>query len=59
MRYLQKTGVPLKQMRLGGYGELKLSEEALNSLPEEKRKPSSLDDLARTAVLIIEPTEAP
>jgi flagellar motor protein MotB len=57
MRYLQKSGVPLDHMTLGGYGELRLRKSDLDQLPTENRKPSSLNELARTAVLIIEPRE--
>jgi chemotaxis protein MotB len=59
MRDLQMMGVPLSNMKLGGYGELHLSEADLENLDSEQRKPSSLMDLARTAVLVIEPKEAP
>lgn len=59
MRELQFAGVPLSNMKLGGYGELHLKENDLQNIDTEQRKPSSLLDLARTAVLVIEPKEAP
>ena len=59
MRELQHQGVPLSNMKLGGYGELHFTETDLKSFDTEQRKPSSLLDLARTAVLVIEPKEAP
>jgi chemotaxis protein MotB len=57
MRYFQKAGVPLSNMKLNGYGELKLTEQDLENVPASDRKPSSINDLARTAVLVIEPRE--
>ncbi|MBX2994016.1 MAG: OmpA family protein [Bdellovibrionaceae bacterium] len=55
MRFFQKAGVPLSNMKLSGNGELKLSENDLENIPASDRKPSSVHDLARTAVLVIEP----
>lgn len=59
MRSLEKMGVPLEKMRIQGYGELKLTAEDLEKLNDDelKRKPTALNDLARTVVLIIEPKE--
>jgi flagellar motor protein MotB len=59
MRVLRDAGVPLNRMRLGGYGELKISKEhdELESIPEERR-PAAVLDLARKVVLVIEPEEA-
>lgn len=57
MRQLESNGVPLHLMRLSGYGELRLTEAELEAIPTKERKPSSHLDLARTAVLIIEPKE--
>jgi flagellar motor protein MotB len=59
MRFLEKTGVPLNNMRIQGYGELKLTQADLARLEDEtlKRNPASLNDLARTVILVIEPKE--
>ncbi len=59
LRYLQKSGVPLANMRIQGYGELKLSSEDINKLEpsEATRSPSAIYDLARTVVIMIEPKE--
>ncbi len=59
MRHLQKTGIPLTYIHLGGFGEMLLTLKDLESVPESKRKSSSIDDLARTVVLVIEPKEVP
>ncbi len=59
MRELQHKGIPLNQMKLSGYGEMLLTLKDLEMIPEEKRKPTSLNDLARTIVLVIEPKDGP
>lgn len=59
MRELQKKGIPLDQMKLSGYGEMLLTLKDLETIPESKRKPTSLNDLARTIVLVIEPKDGP
>ena len=55
MRVLQKAGIPLNRMKLGGFGELKLAIEDLQSVLG--RAPSSDErlKLARRVVLVIEP----
>lgn len=58
MRDLQKFGIPLANMRLGGYGELKFSDREIAALPEPSRKKTDLQKLARTATLVIEPKES-
>ncbi|GIL17921.1 MAG: hypothetical protein BroJett040_16720 [Oligoflexia bacterium] len=58
MRELQHIGIPLGRMKLGGYGELVMTLDDLQKLPESQRKPTSVLDMARTVVLIIEPGEA-
>jgi len=59
MRILEKLGVPLNIMRIQGYGELQLTEADLARLDDEKlkRRPTALNDLARTVILVIEPKE--
>lgn len=58
MRVLQKKGVPLVNMKLAGYGELKINErEVASVLPDQKVKTSLAHDLARTTVIVIEPRE--
>jgi flagellar motor protein MotB len=56
MRYMQQLGIPLDRMRLGGYGELKLTAEdlsrAIASTPGYSRAGLPL---ARKVVLIVEP----
>jgi chemotaxis protein MotB len=53
MRILQRSGIPLKRMRLGGYGEMMITARELASL-KDKSEDSKLA-LARTVVLVIEP----
>lgn len=56
MRVLQKNGVPLNRMRLGGYGELNLTAEDLAQAV--KTEPDYVTNgiaLARKVVLVIEP----
>jgi flagellar motor protein MotB len=64
VRYLEKKGVPLAQMRIQGFGELNISKDhmARFGLREEEliRRPASeqkkiLHDYARTALIILEP----
>lgn len=57
MRELQHTGVPLDKMKLGGFGELMMTLEDLKKIPESQRKPTSVLDMARTVVLVVEPGE--
>jgi hypothetical protein len=44
-------------MKISGYGEMLLTMQQLDKLPNELRKPTSVDDLARTVMLVIEPKE--
>ena len=59
MRTLERKGIPINKMRIQGYGELQLSELDLSRIEDDKvkRKPTALNDLARTVVLVIEPKE--
>jgi chemotaxis protein MotB len=57
MRYMQKSGIPLGNMKLSGYGEMELRPEAISQIPVEERTPSSIHALSRTTVLIIEAKE--
>ncbi len=52
MRVLQKAGIPLSKMRVGGYGEMKVTARELASLKEDEAKAF---DLARRVVLVIQP----
>lgn len=55
MRVLQKAGIPLRRMRVAGFGEM---EETLDSIVQknnEKLNKKRLLDLARKVVLVIEP----
>ena len=56
MRHLQAHGVPLNRIRLGGYGELRMTEEDLSrtiaSTPDYYKNGLAL---ARKVVLVIEP----
>lgn len=56
MRVLQKMGIPMNRMRLGGYGELRLTAEDLNraiaSTSDYSKNGIALD---RKIVLVIEP----
>lgn len=52
MRVLQKEGIPLKLMKLGGYGELIVTQREVEKLNNKNIDP---DDLARTIMLVIEP----
>ncbi|MCB0422611.1 MAG: hypothetical protein KDD61_16535 [Bdellovibrionales bacterium] len=53
MRALRKFGIPLERMRLGGYGELKTTQDDLIRLPADQRSDSMA--LSRKVVLVIEP----
>ena len=55
MRELKKAGVPLSRMRTAGFGELILTARDLDSVDPKLRKPTSLNDLARRIVLVVEP----
>ncbi len=57
LRVLQKYGIPLSKIKLGGYGEHLTTATELNQLPASKRSPSSELDLARKVVLVIEQEE--
>lgn len=57
MRSLQKAGVPLSRIKVGGYGEMQTTAKDLEALPKEKRGPASHLDLARKVVLVIEPED--
>lgn len=52
MRVLQKAGIPLSKMRVGGYGEMKVTARELASVNENEAKAI---DLARRVVLVIQP----
>lgn len=56
MRTLREMGIPLSRMRLGGYGELKLTHDNMEKWAKDKQ----VDDkqsFARKVVLVIEPEE--
>jgi chemotaxis protein MotB len=55
MRILQNAGIPLSRMRLGGYGELKLTAEDLRKAHTEKSNSGAGLAVARRVVLVIEP----
>lgn len=56
MRRLQALGLPLSRMRLGGYGELKLTAEDLQKALQMQTGPSAQGlPLARKIILQIEP----
>lgn len=56
MRFLQKNGLPLRSMRLGGYGELNLNEEELSrAIASTPNYALEGLGLARKIVLVIEP----
>lgn len=59
MRALKESGVPLSRMRTAGYGELILTARDLDSIDPKLRKPTSLNDLARRIVLVLEPGGKP
>jgi len=54
MQVLLKNGIPHDNIRLGGFGELRLTAKQLAELPAEKRKINSEFDLARKVVLVLE-----
>ncbi|MCS6838079.1 MAG: hypothetical protein NZ480_04465, partial [Bdellovibrionaceae bacterium] len=65
VRYLQSKGVPLRHMRIQGFGELMVDPQMLGEEELEKlhRLPASekkvfLNDLARTIRIVVEPKEA-
>lgn len=55
MRVLQKAGIPLNRIKVGGYGETLVTARELESIPVAQRSPASELDLARKVVLVIEP----
>lgn len=59
MRKLRDMGIPLTSMKLSGYGEMLLTMKDLETIPTAIRKPASIDNYARTVVLVIEPKEEP
>ncbi len=56
MRYLQKEGLPLDRMILGGYGEMKLTEDFIRKLPENHSQ-ATIMDFSRTVVIVIRPDQ--
>ncbi|MFK8139283.1 MAG: flagellar motor protein MotB [Bdellovibrionales bacterium] len=59
MRFLQKEGIPLDRMRLGGYGELKATAESLAKKAQESGEEFDHLAFSRKIVLVIEPQERP
>lgn len=59
MRILQRSGIPLNRIKVGGYGEMLTTARELDAIPKEKRSPTSELDLARKVVLVIEPEAKP
>jgi chemotaxis protein MotB len=57
MRFLQTAGIPLKRMKVAGYGELELTMADLATLETEAQTKANLLNLARRVVLVIEPEE--
>ena len=55
MRVLQRAGIPLNYMRLGGYGELNLTLREIEEHREKTRTADRGQPLARKVVLVIEP----
>ncbi len=71
MRYLHELGIPMNRIRVGGYGEMELSDEQIKKIitaqkeinesavevgkKPEKVKEQSKFDLSRTIMLLIEP----
>lgn len=56
MRVLQQLGIPLSRMRIGGYGELNLTEKELTrAVANEDEYQKNGIALARKIVLVIEP----
>lgn len=54
MRVLRDAGIPLDRMKLGGYGELKVTYDELKEQSKKKYNKDALA-LARRVVLVIEP----
>jgi chemotaxis protein MotB len=59
MRILQKAGIPLSRIRVGGYGEMITTADEMSALPANMRTPASELDLARKIVLVVEPEVIP
>ncbi len=55
MRVLQKAGIPLERLQVGGYGELNMTAQELAALKPEQRSPAASLDFARKVVLVIQP----
>ncbi len=54
MRILQKAGIPLNRIKVGGYGEMVTTARELELIPKERRSSTDQLDLARKVVLIVE-----
>lgn len=54
MRTLRELGIPLERMRLGGYGELKITRDKLVAYANEKGV-EDIQSFSRKVVLVIEP----
>jgi flagellar motor protein MotB len=55
MRILQRAGIPLRRMRVAGYGEIEMTIESLSKGEVGITAKNRLLDLARRVVLVIEP----
>lgn len=56
MRVLQKQGIPLDRMKLGGYGELNYTYNALKDIADKSGQ-KQMDSFARRVILVIEPPD--
>lgn len=57
VRVLQSAGVPLKLMKLSGFGEIELTIEQLSKVPTTNLSEKEKLGLARRVILIVEPEE--
>lgn len=57
LRFLQSIGIPLRDMKVAGYGEIEITKDKLEALPKNKKNPKYILGLARRVVLVIEPKE--
>ena len=57
MRFLRDSGIPLSNMKLGGFGELRMTRDELIELAGDKKDVKDLRAFTRKVVLVIEPLE--
>jgi flagellar motor protein MotB len=59
LRFLQESGIPIRNMKVAGYGEVEVTKLKLSAMAKNKSNPKYLLGLARRVVIVIEPLEMP